>query len=176
MDKQQITEEQKVHEAWYADAKSMTLDKIPEFMRHLAEDYGHDYGTICHAIAASAIAAASAMDSSAAGGITGFQTGAVMWEFISHWMHYEGKPLRLINYQDMLYPQYREKFLQISAETWKWLQEEAKKLIATAEPDGYCHPDVERHWKSIAAGVVPFGYAVEQERPAHAEKGEEAKG
>ena len=35
-----------------------------------------DYGTVCHAIALSAVAR------TAQGGITGFQAGAVMWEFI----------------------------------------------------------------------------------------------
>lgn len=158
-EKQQITEEQKVHEEWYKQAKAMTLEKLLEFLRHLTEDYGHDYGTICHAIAASAIAAAWAVERAPCGGITGFQAGAVMWEFISKWMSYEGKPLRLMKYEDMLFPQYATKFRSISTETWQWLQDEAKKQMACC--DGAVVPSVKEHWQSIIDGRVPFGYAVE---------------
>src|SRR5690349_20327046 len=70
-----ITEESGEHKQWYVDAHApeMTLETLPEFLRHLTEDYHHDYGTICHALAAGAIATAYAMDRSPQGGITGFQ-------------------------------------------------------------------------------------------------------
>lgn len=45
----------------------------------------HDYGTICVAIGAIAAAAARAADRSPNGGITGFQAGAVFWEFTRAW-------------------------------------------------------------------------------------------
>ena len=48
--KQQITEEQNVHKEWYEQSKTQTLETLPEFLRHLTEDFSHDYGTICHAI------------------------------------------------------------------------------------------------------------------------------
>ena len=47
-----ITEEDGTHKAWMSRAKDMTLADLPEFLRELTEDYQHDYGTICHAIAA----------------------------------------------------------------------------------------------------------------------------
>ena len=42
---QVITEEEKVHEQLYEQAKEQTLATLPEFLRHLAQDYQHDYGT-----------------------------------------------------------------------------------------------------------------------------------
>jgi hypothetical protein len=153
----------KVQDEWYEQARGQTLQTLPTFVEHLAIDYGHDYGTICHALAAAAIAAASALNHSEAGGITGFQAGAMMWQFISKWMRYDS-PLKMLNYDDMLYPQYRDRFDQsISTETWKWIQEQAKTRLAEDCDRPHAHPDVRRHWKSIVEGVVPFGWHVAEE-------------
>ncbi len=159
--KQAITEKDGIHEQWYLDAKEVKVETLPEFVRHLTEDYGHDYGTICHAVAAAAIAAAHAVDDSPSGGITGFQAGAIMWEFISNWMlQYKDKPLRLLNYEDMLYPQYEDKFKEISKETWEWLQKEAQKNL---DSKNGAHPNVKEHWENLVkADYPPFGYRLEK--------------
>ena len=86
-----ITEEMKIHEEWYKQAKEQTLETLPAFLNHLINDYGHDYGTICHAIAAGAIGAAYALERSPQGGITGFQAGCIMWCFIRHWNYDHNK-------------------------------------------------------------------------------------
>jgi hypothetical protein len=168
-----ITEKDGVHPKWYVEAKKQTAETLPEFIRHLIEDYGHDYGTICHAIAAAAVAGAYAVEHSPVGGITGFQGGAVMWQFIAQWGGYEDKPLRLVNYSDLLYPQYADKFTTISATTWEWAKKQAAEKLAeyeaepvyrneeTGETWPSVHPDVVRHWRSVAAGTVPFGLEVE---------------
>jgi hypothetical protein len=157
MSKKQITEEDKVHEKWYEEARDMTPDKLPEFIRKLTEDYSHDYGTICHAVAAAAIGAAWSVDHSPAGGITGFQAGCIMWSFIQKWMSKDG-PMRLVDYSNMLYPQYNHAFeKKINKDTWEWLQKEAKKNLK-ASPQA--HENVVEHWQSIADGYVPFGYVV----------------
>lgn len=83
--KQQITEEMKIQNEWYKEAKKQTVETLPEFVRHLTEDYSHDYGTICHAVAAAGIAAMYAVDNSPTGGITGFQAGCIMWKVIREW-------------------------------------------------------------------------------------------
>ena len=58
-----------------------------------------DYGTVCHAIALSAVATAWAANKTAQGGITGFQAGAVMWEFIKNWSYSSNKTgMRLVDY------------------------------------------------------------------------------
>lgn len=159
-DKQVITEEMHVHDAWYEQARRMTVGDLPEFVRHLTQDYQHDYGTICHAVAAAAVAAAWSVDHSPTGGITGFQAGCIFWAFYEHWLHEKG-PARLLKYGDMLYPQYWDEFTNrtISASTWKWLQEQAEKLLrehGDKDADGA----VLRHWRSIRDGDVPFGYSV----------------
>lgn len=146
-----------LRDSWYARAKDMSLDALPAFMQELAE-HKHDYNTICYAVAAAALAAAWAMNRAPTGGITGFQGGAVMWEFITQWQCLKNKPLKLVDYSDMLYPQYRDKFSKsISHATWDYLQAEAKRL---AEDGEYAHSDVAAHWRSIAGGQVPFGYSV----------------
>ena len=155
-----VTEKDHVHDQWYKDASSQTLDSIGEFLHHLGEDYNHDYGTICHAIAAGAIAAAHAIDRGPQGGITGFQAGAIMWEFIRKWQHYDDIPLRLTKFDDMLYPQSEYRFNTITKETAKWLQDKAKALLTEKED---VHPNVKAHWEKLAKGWIPFGYSIQED-------------
>jgi len=93
------------------------------------------------------------------GGVTGFQAGAIMWENISNWdSSYKGKPLKLMDFSNMLYPQYDHQFAkEISVDTWKYLQKEAKKKLVESPT---ASDKVIAHWKSIGDGVVPFGYIV----------------
>lgn len=157
-----VTEEDHPEKEWFEQAKRQTLATLPEFIRHLMNDYSHDYGTVVHAVAASAIAAAWAADHEPRGGITGFQAGFVMWDFIKQWSKPDNKTgLRLIDYDKMLYPQDADRFEPtMSSATWKKIQEEATRLLKE-EPDS--HPDVIAHWRSIVAGHVPFGYSVEED-------------
>lgn len=125
----EITEEMGIHNEWYEKLDDITMDNLQEFINHLVNDYTHDYGTICHAITAAGMAAMKAVNRSPEGGITGFQAGAIMWEFISRWMHIKG-PAKLVEYEQMLFPQYKEKFQKvISKDTWQWLQEKARSLL-----------------------------------------------
>lgn len=132
-----ITERMGLQKEWYEDAQKVSADTLPDFIRHLTEDYSHDYGTICHAVAAAAVAAGSAVNHSQCGGITGFQAGAVMWEFIRAWNYsYNKTGLRLIDYDNFLYPQYADKFEKtLSPDTWAALQNEAAARIAEADAD-----------------------------------------
>ena len=157
---EKITEQMGKQKEWYKDASSpdMTLDKLPKFLEHLTNDYKHDYGTICHAMAAGAVATAWAINRTPQGGITGFQASAVMWEFITNWMQKTG-PLELVDYSSMLFPQYEENFQKVITESvWNYLQTEAKKCLAQ---DGTTlNKDVKEHWQSIVDGKVPFDYSV----------------
>ena len=165
MDKKVITEKDKVHEQWYEEAKKVTPATIGEFVRHLTEDYVHDYGTICYAVAAAAVAAAHAVDHSPTGGITGFQAGAIMWEFIDKWGAMDKGPKRMVCYENMLYPQYEDKFDKtISKETWEYLQKKAKEHLAeNGALRQLTSSVVVQHWESIAKGIIPFGYRVASE-------------
>ena len=162
--KRPITEEDGIHKEWYKQAKAQTLDTLQEFLRHLTEDYVHDYGTICHAVAASGVAAMNAVNHSPTGGITGFQAGAVMWEVIRAWNAFglaDDVPMRIVHYDNLLYPQYADKFaLTISRDTWGWVQARAQQLIAGG---GSSHPEVQAHWQSIVDGQVPFGLTVKED-------------
>lgn len=167
MSKIAITEEMHVEKEWFEQAKKQTLETLPDFTSHVMNDYTHDYGTICHAVSACAIAAAWAADSTENGGITGFQAGFVMWDFVRQWSYSSNKcGLAIIDYDKMLFPQYKDEFTkEISLETWEALQERAKELLAEKEngiiPVSDC---VYKHWKQIANGVVPFGYTVKEEQ------------
>ena len=170
-----ITEEgdRETIDGWYAFAQDMDESRLPEFVRSLIHDYHHDYGTICHAIAAAAYAAARTIQNSPTGGITAFQASAVQWEFLRHWMMWSPNDMyRLVNHDDMLYPQMEYKFRTINKYTWEKLQEQAKKKLGEAaetaklrDPSGFnpggAHPEVLAHWQSIADGNVPFGFSVE---------------
>jgi hypothetical protein len=143
---------------WLEEARQMTVERLPAFVEKLV-NHQHDYGTICRAIAAAGVAAAYAVERSPAGGITGFQAGCVLWDLITGWNEsYEGKPVRLINYNEMLYPQYRDKFRSISQQTWEGLQKEAQKRLQ--EDDQGMHPRVSAHMRDIVNGFVPFGYEI----------------
>ncbi len=148
-----------IRAGWYARAKApeMSLETLPAFLKELAE-FEHDYNTICYALAAGAVATCWALDRSPQGGITGFQGGAVMWEFMEAWNGVKA-PAWLRKGEDMLYPQYEHKFTCISNDTWQWLKDEATKKLA--EPHDMVASSVVAHWKSIQAGNVPFGFKVE---------------
>ena len=152
-----VTEaDEAIVDEWYTrDVQSLDM-----FMQQLDKDYEHDYGTICHAVAAMAVQAAKLMDKQSQGGITGFQAAAVMWQFISKYMNIRG-PMRLVKFEDMLYPQHAEKFEKtIGKDTWQFLQTKAMENLINS-PDA--HPDVVAHWKSVVDGVVPFSYTVQGE-------------
>jgi len=162
-EKKAITEEMKEHEKWYEEAKKVTVETLPEFVRHLTEDYQHDYGTICHALSACGLAGTYAIENSPCGGITGFQARFVMWGFIRHWMYSSNKcGLKIVDYDNMLYPQYEDKFGKyISKDIFESLKKEARKNLD--ERTVGAHPDVVAHWQSIVGGKVPYGYEIRED-------------
>lgn len=153
------TKDKELIESWYQEAKSITLEVLPEFLERLMS-YPHGYGSICHAIAAGAIAAGWAMNNSDKGGITGFQASAVMWQFIRGWEYQSNKcGMKLLDFDKLLYPQYESHFDNvISLSTWEMLQKEAKEKLS----DQSAHPDVRAHWESIASGNIPFKFTLKE--------------
>lgn len=160
--KERITEEMHLEKEWFEEARKQTLGTLPEFINHLLYDYQHDYGTICHALSACGLAAVYAADASDQGGITGFQAGFVMWDFVRQWMYHGNKTsLRIVDYDDMLYPQYDHKFQKtLHPATWEMLQKEANERIKEY-PDA--NERVKAHWQGIVDGKVPFGYTVTED-------------
>ena len=165
-----VTEEMRPQDEWFKQAEEQTLETLPVFVNHIMNDYDHDYGTVVHAISTCALAAAWAANlaEGACGGITGFQAGFVMWDFVRQWNHKNNKTgMRLINYDDLLYPQRANEFEKtLTPSTWEHVQKEAKAKIEEAHDDahGYAvHPDVMAHWQSIADGKLPFGFTVKED-------------
>jgi hypothetical protein len=154
-------EEAQLQKQWYVNAKKVKIGEVDAFIKNLMDDHELDYGSVCHAITASALAAAySANSHEDQGHITGFQASAVLWEFIAAWQQNDN-PKRLLDFGNMLYPQYAESFEKvISPQVWAWLQQEARHhLIERADAS----PVIVSHWQSIVAGQIPFGYKLKEE-------------
>jgi hypothetical protein len=172
LEKQKLTEggSQEIIDAWKAQAKTMSPTMIEAFVKHLDVDYEHDVGTLIHAVAAGALAGAWAVMnehavSNADPGTQSHIAGGAMWEFIRGWGFEENHVgLRLVNYDNMLYPHYEPSFEKtITAKTFKQLQEGAQALL-DMDHEHPVAPEVEAHWCSIAGGVVPFGYRIRTEK------------
>lgn len=134
-----------------------TMDDLVDFLKYVEANCNYDYGVAPRSITQATLATAWYMAEKM--GITGFQAGCVMWDFIRDW-EFESNEcgLKIVDYDDMLYPQYEDKFEKtIKSSTWRALQEQAKKNLEDSE---YTHPAVIAHWESIVRGEVPFGYKV----------------
>ncbi len=160
-----ITEEDKeTLEGWKAEARNIkTTEELTAFINKLTSDYQHDYGTIIHAMFYAMQAAMRVVDRSPQGGITGFQAGCLGWMMVQEYLsHGQDGPMRLQQFNDMLYPQNKERFeCSMSEDTWKWLQEEAAKKLNERSSVG-ANSAVSDHWKSIVDGQIPFGWSVEK--------------
>lgn len=157
--KETVTEEMHPEKAWFAEAGKMTEEELPDFYARIIHGYNHDYGTMCHAVAACALAAAWAACGDKDVGLSGFQAGFVMWDFIKNWTKTSNEcGLKLVDYDDMLYPQYEEKFEKtICKDNFEMIQ---KKAMENLEKNKNAHPAVIAHWRKIANGEAPFGYRV----------------
>lgn len=159
MDRKPITEEMCLEKEWFEKARKIeTIEDLTSFVSHILNDYYHDYGTACHAVAACALA--GAWLASREEGITGFQAGFVMWDFIKQWNKTGNEcGLRLVDYDDMLFPQCEYEFQKtIDVSVWEKIKKQAKENLEK-NPDA--HPEVIEHWTKITQGIVPFGYQVQ---------------
>lgn len=167
------TTEQEFKKQAYEIAKSVnTTDELAEFINFIS-NYPLDYGTVVYAQCAVMLAAQHVMDVGEQGGITGFQAGFIGWEMVKQFMRVGDCGLSLRDWENMLYPQYEEKFEKtIPRDIFEGLQKKAKERIEKAdaatqeEKDkfGYgLHPEVRKHMESIVNGVVPFGYVIKED-------------
>lgn len=149
--KEQLEKERK-------DIKS--FNDLVAFLQRVKDNCNTGYGTAPRAIAQAALATAWYLASDF--GITGFQAGFVMWDFIRDWQYSSNEcGMKIVDYDSMLYPQYDYRFEKtISKDTFEALQKKAKKLL---ENKSYTHPNVVNHWQSIVDGNVPFGYVVRED-------------
>lgn len=135
-----------------------THEDLVAFLKDVEENYNIGYGCAPRAMAQASLAVAWYLADKF--GITGFQAGFVMWDFIRDWNYRHNKcGLKIIDYDNMLYPQYDERYAKtISSDTWNSLRKEAAENLKNRSE--HSHPAVISHWKSIVDGIVPFGYTV----------------
>lgn len=135
-----------------------SFDDLVSFLERVKDTCNTGYGTAPRAIAQAALATAWYLSTEF--GITGFQAGCAMWDFIRDWNYSTNEcGMKIVDYDTMLYPQYAYKFEKtISKDTFEALKKAAKKNLEKC--NGNANSLVISHWKSIADGNVPFGYEV----------------
>lgn len=156
--------EQKLRDEFSERVKSVTVEELPAFIADIM-GRNHDYGSVCVALGMAAAATAWACNKheGACGGVTGFQSGAIAWEFLRHWgaLYPKGEcGGRFVDFNDLLFPQYGDKFTSISASTWEAVQAEARKRLREADGGKMISSSVYEHWISVSNGVVPFGLRI----------------
>lgn len=68
-------------------------------------------------------------------------------------------PIKILEWKNMLYPQYEEKFDKIiTKDIFQILRFYAKNELEKEQG----LPHIREHWKSIVAGKVPFGYEIKE--------------
>lgn len=141
--------------------KVASKEELDILLKEVVNNKNLEYETIVYAISACMLATAKYIDRSEVGGITGFQASFIVWELVRKFMHESKVGMKLVDYEDMLYPQYEKKFEKtISRETWALIKYQAK-INLQESPNA--NPKVIEHWQSIVDGNVPFGYEVVDE-------------
>ena len=125
-----------------------TALELTEYIRSLVER-PHSYGTCVYAMSLAAGAALNYVAKVL--GCTGFQVSCADMEILRHTRNF--KRGRILNYDDLLYPQYctEEKFPSLETllkQNRLELAEMAKAKLAEA-PDA--HPNVVLHWQKLIA-------------------------
>ena len=123
-------------------------------------DRPHDYGTCVYAMSLAATAAFHYVSHKL--GVTGFQASCADMDIIRRTRGIDG-PFRLVDYANVLYPQYADRFTNqpVSQDTADWLKERAIKQLQDDSHTG-THPDVLAHWQALSRGTLPFGMYVSQ--------------
>lgn len=156
--------EKEYREARFAEAKEIRLPKeLAKFVEKVSAE-PHDYGTIVMACAAAMKAAFNVVNASPSGGITGFQAGCLMWEMIEEFgMFGEDAQLRILDFADVMYPQYDHKFLNcVDPERAKLLADLAKRRLA--ESTVGIHPEVRARMEQVSRGEFPEFITAGEER------------
>lgn len=152
--------EQEYKEMIYKKAEAVkTETDLSALLKEITE-YKHDYGTIVYGVMAAMTGAFKVVNDSPNGGITGFQASCLGWECIRKFMMVEG-PLRIMDFNNMLYPQYQDSFEKVMPiDTWEKLKEKAQERL---KEEIHANTKVKAHWQSIADGKIPFGWETKAE-------------
>lgn len=139
------------------EAKS--TEDIFELIEEVKTNFNYNYGVAPRSIAAVCVALANYLSGEM--GLTGFQAGFVMTDFMFGYQYNHNKcGIKILDYDDMLYPQHEQRFDKIiTPHVWECIQRSARKKLS--EDKYHAHDKVIEHWQSIVDGKVPFGYKVE---------------
>lgn len=127
-----------------------TLEELNEIIKQLT-GRKHDYGTCVYAMSIAAVASfnyvAHVLE------VTGFQASCADLDILRRTRNYENG-FSIINYDNLLYPQYwdDEHFPskeQLLEKNKKQLAKVAKRKLE--ESNGYVHPEVKKHWQMVAS-------------------------
>ena len=89
------------------------------------------------------------------------KAGQIMWNFIRHWLpEFAFSPLRIIIYEDMLYPQFEKNFKTITPDVANWVKKQAQALLESRKD---VSPELKSHWQSIVDGKLPYGIMLEED-------------
>jgi len=121
-------------------------------IRHIGEllNRPHDYGTCVYAVSLASIATFNYMARKL--GITGFQSSCADLDILRRNRNMEG--FRIINYDDLLYPQYLDSehfpsHVELIQENKEILKKKARELLKKSNE--FVHPEVKSHWEYLAS-------------------------
>jgi hypothetical protein len=125
-------------------------EDLAGYVRGLVER-PHDYGTCVYAMSLAAVAALNLVASKL--GVTGYQAFCADLDVLRRTRRVEWG--RLLNFEDLLYPQYRNKF-----QGWDELLEENRGRLAELASEKLAGnpgaaPAVLAHWRALAANGGP---------------------
>lgn len=127
-------------------------EELAELAKEICEKFNFDYGVVPRSIGAFLVVAANYFCHEM--GVTGFQAGFIMYDFIRGFMYPHNKcGIRVVDYDELLYPQYIEKHTTIPESVWNNIMREAKTKLD--EDKVYCHPCVVQYWQDVSKGIVP---------------------
>lgn len=121
------------------------FEKLCEFLK-LCETYDDNYSGVTVATGQAALAVMEYF--AHIFGLTSFQASFVNVEILRGWTYSDSKTsLKIVNYDDMLYPQYAYRFDKtITPSTWEVIQKEARKSLDELGNFGHkVHPSVASH-------------------------------
>lgn len=122
-----------------------TMEELETYIEGLC-DQTHDYGTCCYAVSMAAVATFQYMAQYF--GITGFQAGYADMDILRRTRNMKNG-FRILDYDNLLYPQYKDRF-----PTWDSLIDEHIEHLAKAAQEKldkfeHAHPDVKAYWKKL---------------------------
>ena len=172
--KEPICEEMRLQDGWYQKAMELTsTGEAQAFMEGLLTDYGHDYGTACHAVTAALLATAKVMVQclpelrpihapSAPSAMQQELQAKTMIAHIFTQLFLNNGPIRILQHHFMLFPENASRFEKIvDEETLKYLKNTAELLlISNHERKTEAPKEVTDHWAAIQQGELPWGYEV----------------